>query len=1051
MGGRNGAPVHHMTDDDLPLGLYEGLLTGELRTRIEKARKAGRYPRLQPIEDGDLADVLARHILEKARESISAMPLSLPDRRAKQVDLANRLVHELYTPYGDGSPAEVDAAANLLIEVAASSEPSLPTPRPSISLRDSVLLTNGRGDFQIGTQLALEIQSANQIDLLSAFIRFAGIRLIRKELQEFLLRGGSMRVIASVYTGSTEKRALDELVGLGAKVKVSYETAQTRLHAKAWLFERNSGYHTAYVGSSNLTHSALLEGLEWNVRATIVDNRQIIERIDATFEQYWQEPEFESYDPRVDGDRLQAALDAERHRTSGELVLVGGRSGARAKPFQDQILEALDAERRRDHRKNLIVAPTGTGKTWVSAFDYARLRAEGYERLLFVAHRDEILRQSQEVFRKVLDDAAFGERYIGTERPERWDHVFASIQSLHRGLDRVDPGRFDVIIVDEFHRAEAPTYRRLLGYLRPKVLIGLTATPERADGQEILHWFDDRIASEMRLWDALDQGLLCPFHYLGVNDGTDLRGVGFQRGRYVTSELDDVLTGDHVRATRIIEAVREWVLDPTQMRALGFCVGVAHAHFMAQQFNEAGLAAVALDGETDSGTRRDAVDQLRRGALQVIFTVDLFNEGVDIPEVDTLLLLRPTESATIFLQQLGRGLRWSPGKSVLTVLDFIGQAHAEYRFDVKFRALLGGTRRQLERTVGERFPLMPPGCAIHLDEISQRIILDNLKSTLKSTRRLLVEDLRSLPPATRLPEFLEASSFDLQDVYSNPSGGATFTSALRSAGHIRNAPSSAESEFGKAIGKMLHIDDDQRFDLWTSWLLAHDPPAHFDPDTHEGRLLLMLFAALGQRKKPLADLRTALQSFWQCSSLKAELIDLLGVLRERARLDSLPIDRRGILPLQSHATYSLYEIIAAYNLVNNGVMREIREGVIWMPAAATDLLLITLNKSDVDFSPTTRYQDYPVSPTLFQWESQSGTATNSPTGQRYINHSARGSRVVLFVREDRRDDRNISNPYLCLGLAHHVSHKHDRPMQIIWELERPMPAVLFQRAKVAAG
>ena len=424
------------------------------------------------------------------------------------------------------------------------------------------------------------------------------------------------------------------------------------------------------------------------------------------------------------------------------------------------------------------------------------------------------------------------------------------------------------MIVDEFHHAEADTYRRLLDHLKPKVLVGLTATPERADGKEILHWFDERIATEMRLWEALDQGLLCPFHYLGVGDGTDLRGVTFQRGRYVAAELEGVLTGDHIRAKRILESVHEWVLEPSKMRALGFCVGIHHAKFMAQQFNEAGLPSVALDGDTDAETRAESVRRLRRGELRAIFTVDIFNEGVDIPEVDTILLLRPTESATVFLQQLGRGLRWADGKSVLTVLDFIGQAHADYRFDIRFRAMVGGTRRQVERALEVGFPLMPPGCAIRLDEIAQAIVLENLRSSIRSTRRALVDDLRGLPASTTLGDFLEVSAFDLADIYAKPASGTTFTSARRAAGHLRGDPEPAESEYAKALGKLLHVDDDERFERWRSWLSADEPPELPVVGSRDERLLWMLQAALGQRKRPLGDARSVMEELWSAPNLR---------------------------------------------------------------------------------------------------------------------------------------------------------------------------------------
>jgi superfamily II DNA or RNA helicase/HKD family nuclease len=1039
--------------DDLRPGLHEALITEALRARIERARAMGWLVEWKEVDDNTLAGVLARHIHDHARERLDGLPTSLANRRGTQVEMANRVL-EVLASYGDDRDRldPIESSPGLLLEAEeprTAGELPRPTPRPGISLRDSVLLVNGHRDLQIGSQVALELLSADRVDLLSAFIRFAGVRMIKKELSEFLLAGGEMRVICTVYTGSTEKRALDDLVGLGAKVKVSYETAQTRLHAKAWLFERESGFHTAYVGSSNLTSWALLDGLEWNVRATDIDNPAIIARVRTTFEQYWNDPEFLEYNPRTDGDRLEAALAAQRGTGLGPTPWLSIH--VEPKPFQSEILEALSAERQRGHFRNLVVAPTGTGKTWVSAFDYRRLRAAGNERVLFIAHRNEILEQSQQVFQRVLDEPSFGERFVAGERPATWDHVFASIQSIHRYIDSLQPDHFDVVIVDEFHHAEADTYRQLLDHLQPRVLLGLTATPERADGQSIFHYFDERIASEMRLWEALDQGLLCPFHYLGVADGTDLRAARFEAGRYVVSDLDGLLTGDHIRAARILRAVDEWVLDPQEMRALGFCVSVNHARFMARQFNEAGLAAEALDGDSPAADRAAAIKRLRNGDIRAIFTVDIFNEGVDIPEVDTLLLLRPTESATVFLQQLGRGLRWADGKSVLTVLDFIGQANAQYRFDVRYRALIGGTRKQIERAVEHGFPLLPPGCAIRLDEISQEIVLENLRSSIRSVRRGIVDDLRGLPATTSLPEFLEHSRYDVRDVYSKPSQGTTFTQARRDAGYLRTPRSPEEAVFAKVVGRMLQVDDEERYVRWRAWLTGDEPVAGVPAGSRDERLLWMLFGALGQRKRPLADLPVVFDELARAPEVRDELIDVLDVLRERTRLETRPIDPEGLVPVHSHASYSRYEVLPAFGVVRSGMIAESREGVMWVPAHKTDVFFVTLNKEDSDYSVTTRYKDYPISPTLFHWESQSGTSTASATGQRYIRHEREGTQILLFVRNSNDDERGESAPFLCLGPARHVSHKSDRPMQIVWELERPMPNEIYSLAKLAAG
>jgi superfamily II DNA or RNA helicase len=712
------------------------------------------------------------------------------------------------------------------------------------------------------------------------------------------------------------------------------------------------------------------------------------------------------------------------------------------------MLDALEAERRRGHRRNLLVAATGTGKTWVSAFDYRRLHAEGLKKLLFVAHRDEILLQSQQVFQLVMKDVAFGERFVANERPDVGRQVFASIQSLSRHVEEMDAEAWDVVIVDEFHHAEASTYQRLLEKLKPSVLIGLTATPERADGKSILHYFDDRIACDLRLWQALDEGLLAPFHYFGINDGTDLRDLAFSRGQYGTAELEGVYTTDLGRIRRIIDAVYKECPDPASMRALGFCVGIGHAALMANAFREAGLPAVALTGNSTPEERARGIAQLRRGEIRAIFTVDLFNEGVDIPEVDTVLLLRPTESATIFLQQLGRGLRHSPGKSVLTVLDFIGQAHRRYRFDVRFRALIGGTRKQLGSAIAEGFPLTPPGCAIRLDRIASSYVLENVRSSIRLGRQSLVDDLKALPQNTGLSGFLEKSGHDLEDVYANPSAGNSFTEIRRRAGYVPEVVGG--SRFERAVGRILHLDDEERLSRWIDWLGDAQPPDEMPLHTRDGRLQIMLHAALGLSDTPVSERTAALTELWALPA-REEYLELLTLLLDKSRANTRAIDPGGNVPLHSHATYGLYEIVAALGLVNKGLLRETREGVIWAKAASTDVLFVTLEKSDAEYSATTRYQDYPLSPTLFHWESQNATSSTSETGRRYMEHRDRGSDVLLFVRSRKKDDRGQTAPYVCLGRAGYLRHESERPMRITWVLERPMPPELFQSSKVAAG
>ncbi|MGO4493876.1 DEAD/DEAH box helicase family protein [Arthrobacter sp. 2YAF22_2] len=587
--------------EQLPEGLYELLKTDALGKQLNS--EADLQPVFAEIEDDDSPDILSRHVADAVRRALAAA------KPADRVALANKLLQELNT---SDRIAPGPTQLHSLHRPETLKRRNLR--RPTTKLSDSALLTNSKDDPNLAAELRTEIESANTVDLLCAFVRWTGLRLLEPALQQLKERGAKLRVITTTYMGATERRAIDELVNrYGAEVKISYETQATRLHAKAWLFRRNSGFDTAYVGSSNLSQAALLDGLDWNVRLSSVGTPTLLQKFEVTFDSYWEQRAFQSYDPERDGEKLDAALE----RNGGRRTAVpGAATGLELQPFlhQEEMLEDLEAERLKGFNHNLLVAATGTGKTVIAALDYKRLcEAAGRDlKLLFVAHRQEILKQATRTYRDVMQDGAFGELYVGEHKPTEWKHIFASVQSLSSlGTDKLAPDFFDVVVIDEFHHAMAPTYRRLLYHLQPQQLLGLTATPERGDGVA-KQFFNGRTAGELRLWDALNADPLVPIHYFGVSDDVDLSKLEGKRGNYDTAQLNNLYTGNDARAAKVIRELRDKVTSTDQMRAIGFCVSVQHAHNMAGVFNRAGIASVAVDGSTNDADRAAALERLRR-------------------------------------------------------------------------------------------------------------------------------------------------------------------------------------------------------------------------------------------------------------------------------------------------------------------------------------------------------------------------------------------------------------------------------------------------------
>ena len=1041
---------------------YNSALNSEL-SEIPDARKA-----VAPIDKAEASKILAQYLADVVQKGLENVVDNGGDI-STQIGLANQIVDLIQntTKKADFAALSVDQRAEQLLALLQEQDPRLAVgktaadlSRPETSIAQSSLFTGAIHEPQMYTELKKEIVSADRIDMLVSFIKWSGLRLLMDELREFTQNGGKLRIITTSYMGATDVKAIEELRKLpNTKIKVSYDTKRTRLHAKTYVFYRDTGFTTAYVGSSNLSNAAISSGLEWNVKVTRRDLPGTIDKIAATFESYWNSSEFEYYS-EDQKERLARALRAEKYFDANNAEVY--TMDIAPYSYQQEILDKLEAERTvRGYTRNLVVAATGTGKTVISALDYKRFCKQHPGkpcRLLFVAHREEILQQSLYIFRAVLKDANFGDLFVGSYRPEGIDHLFLSIQTFNSQnfTEKTTPDFYDYIIVDEFHHAAAPTYQKLLDYYQPRILLGLTATPERMDGKSILPYFNNRIAAEIRLPEAIDRKLLCPFQYFGVTDNIDLDTLKWSAGGYDKGELSRIytLSGDvaNRRADLVVSALLKYVTDIDDVKGLGFCVTLEHAEFMCRYFNDHNIPSMFLTGKSPDEERKTAKQRLVAGEVRYIFVVDIYNEGVDIPEVNTVLFLRPTESLTVFLQQLGRGLRLAEDKECLTVLDFIGQANRKYNFEDKFAALLSHTTRSVTREIRDGFVSVPKGCYIQLEKKAAKYILDNIRASYGNTAGLVA----------RVASFTEDSGMELTlanflDYYHlAPRAIYKFSSFSRicaRADVIADFSEPLEDVLTKALGRLAVVDSRR----WIRFLLDLLPQLDdVDFSTLSGleqRMLQMFYVTVWGKAAESWESDEVLDNLYALSDspvLLGELLDLLRYRYEQIDFIDELVDLGFDCPLDLHCTYTRDQLLVALDFLKPAT---VREGVKWLSEKQLDVFFVTLNKADKDYSPTTMYHDYSINENLFHWQSQSTTAADSPTGQRYIHHRERGSKVLLFVREFKADRiTGGAAAYTFLGTANYVKHDGSRPMNITWRLDRPIPAKFLKKTnKLVVG
>ena len=1052
--------------DMLSPGLYEQIINQALNSELSEIPEACKS--IAPIDRAEASKVLAQYLADVVQKGMENL-LDNGGDISTQIGLANQIVTLIQntTQEADFAALHVDQRAEQLLALLRRQDPRLTAgktaanlERPETSIARSSLFTGAIKEPQMYTELKKEIVSADRIDMLVSFIKWSGLRLLMEELREFTQNGGELRIITTSYMGATDLKAIEELRALpNTRIKVSYDTKRTRLHAKTYVFYRNTGFTTAYVGSSNLSNAAISSGLEWNVKVTRRDLPETIDKIAATFESYWNASEFEYYS-EGQKERLARALKAEKYIDSNNAAIY--TMDIMPYSYQQEILDKLEAERTiRGYTRNLVVAATGTGKTVISALDYKRFCKQNPgkpHRLLFIAHREEILRQSLYTFRAVLKDANFGELFVGNYKPESIDHLFVSIQTFNSQdfTSKTTSDFYDYIVVDEFHHAAAPTYQKLLSYYNPKILLGLTATPERMDGKSILPYFHHRIAAEIRLPEAIDRKLLCPFQYFGVTDTVDLSTLKWSAGGYDKGELSNLYTlsgtVSNRRADLVVNSLLRYVTDIDEVKGLGFCVSIEHAEFMCRYFNQRGIPSIFLTGKSTDEERNTAKGKLVSGEIRFIFVVDIYNEGVDIPEVNTVLFLRPTESLTIFLQQLGRGLRLAEGKDCLTVLDFIGQANKRYRFEDKFAALLSNTSRSVTREIKDGFVSAPKGCYIQLEKKAARYILDNIRASYGNTAGL-VSRVASFTEDSglelTLANFLDYYHLDPRAIYKFSS----FSRLCARADVIEDFSEPLEDLLTKALARLAVIDSRRWIRFLLDLLPRLDDVDFAALSERERRMLQMFYVTVwGKAAEDWAadEVLDNLYALSDSSVLLGELLSLLRYRYEQIDFIDEPVELGFDCPLDLHCTYTRDQLLVAMDFLKPVT---VREGVKWLPEKQLDVFFVTLNKADKDYSPTTMYKDYSINESLFHWQSQSTTAADSPTGQRYIHHRERGSKVLLFVREFKTDRiSGGAEAYTFLGTANYVKHEGSRPMNITWKLDRPIPAKFLKKTnKLVVG
>lgn len=955
--------------------------------------------------------------------------------------------------------------------------------------------------------LKQELLNCKKFYFIVSFIRYSGIQLLISTLDELEKQGIQGEIITSVYLNITDSKALRKLLSYkNIKVKI-YNNSSESFHTKAYLFEKEK-YHSVVIGSSNISQSALYSAEEWNVKLTDSSFFNIYGKSLNQFEKLWHSNEaieltqdfIDEYEKYKKSVNVQNTFDYRKTKIEQENEFVPNS-------MQKRVLQKLKETRINGNKKGLVISATGTGKTYLAAMDikqFFEINSNTENKLfeindkksktsnikfLFIAHREELLENAINVFSKILkiDKNEFGRIYGGLKEIDK-SIIFASIQSLRNCYNEFKPSFFDYVIVDEFHHSMSDSYLKTLSYFNPKFLLGLTATPKRMDGKDILSLCYYNVVDEIGIKEALEEDLIVPFHYFGVNDYTiNYDNIPYKNGKYNEKILLENLLLN-TRTDYIVEKINKFGFDGDELSAVAFCQNIEHAFFMKEEFSKKGYKSAVITANTSSNERSEILEKFKNKKIEILCVVDILNEGIDIPTINLLLFLRPTMSSTIFIQQIGRGLRKAKNKDFVTIIDFIGNHKKDYLLinyfssEVDNKDTLFTKKEKIINEIKNQFSNIPKSCYVELDRICQNRIIEKIEKINFSSKNILKEmylDYKAEIGKSE-DEFLQIADFDTNielfqelclKMHSFYNAQLQFEdSKIFKNENEKNPLNTTEIEFLEYLEKKITLVEPFTFliidylatgkeyinnsDLLNKYKVFFDIKRNFEKHYLLNRIFEELMEdeilektlygyRFSKKYEKLFSNGKLNEKSTIKSNKKVNKSNFINRLKQLIYLGLNEFKRNDLDEFNENIliSYKEYKRVELQILLDSKVPKgSWRAGY-----ANTDkdiCLFATIDKTHI-FQENLKYDNSLFADDIIQWISQPKTSHNSSVGQMFIHHKEKGFKVHIFIRKYAFMNGNKTNPFIYLGNAKYYSSQGDKPMKILWKLDKKIPQKLI--------